>query len=309
MRHGSVVARDRFCEDARATADGEVLSVARGASRQQRSPTPEQIKIAHRKTGLKHHPDKEVSSSTPQETSSIFTNLNTADDAFFKCIQKAHDVLTNPEKRRQFDSVDPTVLDAEEDDPKERAFAKKGRKLDDNAFFDTLGIHQMWRGSPPCPDYPWSHCWFTVDIAVPPGSLAGEERVQLEFDTGCEAVVAATEGDSYISLSIQRITKSQRMVASIRSAYRSFAGTCASASAPLSRATSDAREKATLGFDIARSPDFTSLRSTRVEGYDPRTSFEATEKLHVSSVPRFASQYAADGRFLAEEKQLKEVGK
>ena len=138
-----------------ASTDREVLSVARGASRQQRSPTPEQIKIAHRKTGLKHHPDKEVSSSTPQETSSIFTNLNTADDAFFKCIQKAHDVLTNPEKRRQFDSVDPTVLDAEEDDPKERAFAKKGRKLDDNAFFDTLGIHQMWRGSP-CADSGYS---------------------------------------------------------------------------------------------------------------------------------------------------------
>ncbi|KAL1752313.1 DnaJ domain-containing protein [Schizophyllum commune] len=100
--------------------------------------TPEQIKIAHRKKVLKHHPDKKVSSSTPQETSSIFTNLNTNDDAFFKCIQKAHEVLTNPEKRRQFDSVDPTVLDAEEDDPKEKDFAKKGRKLDDKAFFDTF---------------------------------------------------------------------------------------------------------------------------------------------------------------------------
>ncbi|KAL1745402.1 DnaJ domain-containing protein, partial [Schizophyllum fasciatum] len=100
--------------------------------------TPEQIKIAHRKKVLKHHPDKKVSTSTPQETSSIFTNLNTNDDAFFKCIQKAHEVLTNPEKRRQFDSVDPTVLDEEEDDPKEKDFAKNKRKLDDKAFFDTF---------------------------------------------------------------------------------------------------------------------------------------------------------------------------
>lgn len=58
--------------------------------------TPEQIKIAHRKKVLKHHPDKKAGAVG-----------NSNDDAFFKCIQKANDVLTNPEKRRQFDSVDP----------------------------------------------------------------------------------------------------------------------------------------------------------------------------------------------------------
>ncbi|TRM64899.1 DnaJ domain-containing protein [Schizophyllum amplum] len=99
--------------------------------------TPAQIKVAHRKKVLKHHPDKKVSSGA-QETSSIFTNLNTNDDAFFKCIQKAHEVLTHPEKRRQFDSVDPTVLDAEEDDPKEKDFTKSKRKLDDKSFFTTF---------------------------------------------------------------------------------------------------------------------------------------------------------------------------
>jgi len=58
--------------------------------------TPEQIKIAHRKKVLKHHPDKKAGAVG-----------NSNDDAFFKCIQKANDVLTHPEKRRQFDSVDP----------------------------------------------------------------------------------------------------------------------------------------------------------------------------------------------------------
>lgn len=42
------------------------------------------------------------------------------DDAFFKCIQKATEVLTNPERRRQFDSVDPHYEALEEDVPTEK---------------------------------------------------------------------------------------------------------------------------------------------------------------------------------------------
>ena len=55
---------------------------------------------------LKHHPDKKATIAG-----------ETNDDAFFKCIQKAMDVLTNPERRRQFDSVDPHYLSLEEDVP------------------------------------------------------------------------------------------------------------------------------------------------------------------------------------------------
>lgn len=53
-----------------------------------------QIKKAHRKKVLKHHPDKKAASG----------NVN--DDAFFKCIQKAMEILSDPIKRRQYDSVD-----------------------------------------------------------------------------------------------------------------------------------------------------------------------------------------------------------
>ncbi|KAI4519924.1 glycoside hydrolase family 38 protein [Schizophyllum commune Loenen D] len=40
----------------------------------------------------------------------------------------------------------------------------------------------------------WSNHWFTVDIALP-AEWRDEERVQLEFDPGCEAMVFAAEGD------------------------------------------------------------------------------------------------------------------
>ncbi|THH29716.1 hypothetical protein EUX98_g4474 [Antrodiella citrinella] len=81
----------------------------------------EQIKIAHRKKVLKHHPDKKAG---------VAGDSN--DDAFFKCIQKAMEVLTNAERRRQFDSVDPFYEDLEEDVP--TAGQVKNAK-DPNAFF------------------------------------------------------------------------------------------------------------------------------------------------------------------------------
>ena len=56
--------------------------------------TPEQIKRANRKKVLKHHPDKRAATG------------GTEDDAFFKCIQKATEILLDPVRRRQFDSVD-----------------------------------------------------------------------------------------------------------------------------------------------------------------------------------------------------------
>lgn len=65
-----------------------------GLSKYRYKATEEQIKRAHRKKVLRHHPDKKAAAGS------------TEDDSFFKCIQKATDILLDPVKRRQFDSVD-----------------------------------------------------------------------------------------------------------------------------------------------------------------------------------------------------------
>ncbi|KAJ3092035.1 hypothetical protein HK102_011383 [Quaeritorhiza haematococci] len=68
-----------------------------GISKLRWNATDDDIKRAYRRKVLKHHPDKKAS-----------TTGSTNDDSFFKCIQKAWEVLGDPVKRRQWDSVDPT---------------------------------------------------------------------------------------------------------------------------------------------------------------------------------------------------------
>jgi DnaJ homolog subfamily C member 2 len=65
-----------------------------GLSKYRYKATEDQIKRAHRKKVLKHHPDKKAAAGSSD------------DDSFFKCIQKATEILLDPVKRRQWDSVD-----------------------------------------------------------------------------------------------------------------------------------------------------------------------------------------------------------
>ncbi|KAK4936625.1 Zuotin [Elasticomyces elasticus] len=96
-----------------------------GLSKYRYKATDEQIKKAHRKKVLKHHPDKKAAAGIEEN------------DSFFKCIQRANEILSDPVKRRQFDSVD-EAADVEPPSKKETqkpsAFYKKW-----NAVFESEG--------------------------------------------------------------------------------------------------------------------------------------------------------------------------
>ncbi|OLL26573.1 Zuotin [Neolecta irregularis DAH-3] len=84
-----------------------------GLSKYRYKATDDQIKRAYRRKVLKHHPDKKASSG----------NVN--DDSFFKCIQKAMEVLSDPIRRSQFDSVD----EGANVDPPSKKQAAKGNNF------------------------------------------------------------------------------------------------------------------------------------------------------------------------------------
>uniref|UniRef100_A0A8I6G953 DnaJ homolog subfamily C member 2 n=1 Tax=Rattus norvegicus TaxID=10116 RepID=A0A8I6G953_RAT len=61
--------------------------------------TQRQIKAAHKTMVLKHHPDKRKAAGEP---------IKEGDNDYFTCITKAYEMLSDPVKRRAFNSVDPT---------------------------------------------------------------------------------------------------------------------------------------------------------------------------------------------------------
>ncbi|KAF7188715.1 Zuotin [Pseudocercospora fuligena] len=81
-----------------------------GLTRWRYKATEDQIKRAHRKKVLKHHPDKKAASGQEEN------------DQFFKCIQRATDILLDPVKRRQYDSVDEA---ADKEPPSKKDVEKK----------------------------------------------------------------------------------------------------------------------------------------------------------------------------------------
>jgi len=68
--------------------------------------TEDDIKRAHRRKALRHHPDKRKDKSEKSKRPS-----DDLESDYYSCITRAMDILSDPIKRRSFDSVDPTFDD------------------------------------------------------------------------------------------------------------------------------------------------------------------------------------------------------
>uniref|UniRef100_A0A8C6WLM6 DnaJ homolog subfamily C member 2 n=1 Tax=Neogobius melanostomus TaxID=47308 RepID=A0A8C6WLM6_9GOBI len=88
--------------------------------------TQKQIKAAHKAIVLKHHPDKRKAAGE---------QIVEGDNDYFTCITKAVEILSDPVKRRAFDSVDPTFDNAvpSKSEGKENFFQVFGPVFERNA--------------------------------------------------------------------------------------------------------------------------------------------------------------------------------
>lgn len=86
-----------LAHDPREWKDADLYAVL-GISHLRWKATEDQLRRAHRKQVLKHHPDKKSASGGLDQ------------DGFFKIIQKAFEVMLDSNKRQQYDSVDENAV-------------------------------------------------------------------------------------------------------------------------------------------------------------------------------------------------------
>lgn len=71
--------------------------------------THDEIKKAYLRRALKHHPDKRAGQQKDRMEKDMGLGQPLDKERVFKCIQKAFDILSDPMKRQEFDSIDPDV--------------------------------------------------------------------------------------------------------------------------------------------------------------------------------------------------------
>lgn len=94
--------------------------------------TEDDIRRAHRRKALKHHPDKR---DKPKSVD--------LESDYYSCITRAMDILGDPQKRRSFDSVDPTFDDTIPNSIKQ-AKLEKDNKLFYRTFNPIFELNSRW---------------------------------------------------------------------------------------------------------------------------------------------------------------------
>lgn len=102
----------------------------------------DQIKKAYRATSLKHHPDKQAAVLLDFDNEEEKDAKREELDNHFKLIQEAYEVLTDPAKRRLFDSIDEF-----DDDIPDACEAKDFYKL----YGPVFQRNSRWSMQQPCP--------------------------------------------------------------------------------------------------------------------------------------------------------------
>jgi DnaJ family protein C protein 2 len=103
----------------------------------------DQIKKAYRATSLKHHPDKQAAVLLDLENEEEKDAKREELDNHFKLIQEAYEVLTDPTKRRLFDSIDEF-----DDDIPDQCGPKDFYKV----YGPVFQRNSRWSLQQPCPD-------------------------------------------------------------------------------------------------------------------------------------------------------------